>query len=426
MITIKFNKNSTLLKGGLFSIFSFFNKGLNFLLLIVIANFLTPDAYGELSLFTTLLTLIGYVICLSGEGYAAISFFKESEQQYKRTISSMFALPFVVLLILCCFVTISSMFTNRLFDLAIKDVYYALFISTFTIYVNLVLDYFRVKEKILTYGMISCSYALLNFVFTLILITVLQIGWYGRVYSLLFMSVIYSLFSWFVFVKEKRFSLHSISLFTIRKIILWGFPLIPHLASTWIKQGGDRYIIKANYDMTEVGIFSFALNLANIMCMVGVAFNSSNSVDIYKSLSTPTDKTISKLYAYTKKMLCIYAIISIIVLLVFIPLIHLLLHQYISSLAYFSLLLPYGYLQCIYFLYCNYLFFYGQNKQIMNITFSTSIIHLVLSLLLTRYSLYATAVVYTLTQLLVILFLRIKVSKLLNAKFADYKSNIIL
>ena len=389
-------------------------------MLILIANFLTPDSYGEMSLFTTFVTLIGYAICLSGEGYAAISYFKESESEYKSTISSIILLPCVIFFLLVLVVFISSIFTNRLFDLAIRDVYYALLITLCTVYIHVGLDYFRVRERILTYGKLSCSYALLNFILTIILIVHVKLDWHGRIYALLVCSLFYALIFIYILVRDHRFAVSSISYSTIKKVAIWGIPLIPHLASSWIRQGGDRYIIRANYDMTEVGIFSFALNLVSVLCMVGVAFNSSNSVDIYKSLSKPSDNTIDRLHNYTKKMLLIYAVISIMLLLVCIVLIPLLLPQYTDSLGFFALLVPYGYLQCIYFLYCNYLFFYGENKQMMKITFITSIIHLILSFILTRYSLFATAIVYTITQFLVVLLLRFKVTKVLHNKLPNY------
>lgn len=420
---IKVKNNSVFIKGMLFSLFSFFNKGLNFLLLIVLAKFLTPEDYGELSLFITLVSLVGYVICLSSEGYAAVSFFKESESDYKGTISSVFVLPFIIMLLLCGTVAVLSLYTERLFDLEVSDVYYAIWVSFFTVYLNVCLDYFRVKENIFTYGKVSCSYSLLNFILTLVLIVSFQSGWHGRVFSLMGCSFMYFLFSLLVFIRDKRLSFAGVSFSTLKKVILWGIPLIPHLASTWIKQGGDRYIIKANYDMAEVGIFSFALNLVNIICMIGVAFNSSNSVDIYKSLSNYTSGTLARLRNYTKQMLWVYAVLSIVVLLVCIPLVLGLLSQYSTALFYFAWMIPYGYLQCVYFLYCNYLFYYGENKQIMNVTFFTSIIHLLLSFVLTRYSLYATAMVYSVTQLLIILLLRIKVTKVLKDKLPDYKVN---
>ena len=65
-------------------------------------------------------------------------------------------------------------------------------------------------------------------------------------------------------------------------MLFWGIPLIPHSASNFFRQGCDRYIINAYYDISEVGLFSFALTLCNIIIMVGVGFNQVNSVNIYK------------------------------------------------------------------------------------------------------------------------------------------------
>ena len=42
--------NKLLLKGALFSFFSFFNQGASFLLLIILANYIAPSDYGTLSL----------------------------------------------------------------------------------------------------------------------------------------------------------------------------------------------------------------------------------------------------------------------------------------------------------------------------------------------------------------------------------------
>ena len=64
----------------------------------------------------------------------------------------------------------------------------------------------------------------------------------------------------------------------------WGIPLIPHLATTWLRQGCDRYIINYHYELAEVGLFSFALNMANIIEMMGGSFNANNYVNIYKTL----------------------------------------------------------------------------------------------------------------------------------------------
>ena len=85
---------------------------------------------------------------------------------------------------------------------------------------------------------------------------------------------------------------------------------------------------------------------------------------------------------------------------VFVPFI---LPRYTAAIPYFLILSLQGIGQCFYFLYCNYLFYYSKNKLIMYVTFSCAALHLGLSLLFTRFSLYLTCVVYVLTQALVTL-----------------------
>ena len=96
---------------------------------------------------------------------------------------------------------------------------------------------------------------------------------------------------------------------------MWGLPIIPHLATSFIRQGCDRYIINYYHTISDVGLFSFALNLANIVVMIGVGFNQSNSVEIFKVLG---DKTITnrekkqKLLFQRKQFAKIYCILTLI------------------------------------------------------------------------------------------------------------------
>ena len=65
---------------------------------------------------------------------------------------------------------------------------------------------------------------------------------------------------------------------------------------------------------------------------------------------------------------------------------------------YFIVLSIYAFFVCVYLIYTNYLFFFKKTKMLMYITVSSAIIHLLLSLVFTRYNLYITTIVYGLTQ----------------------------
>ena len=87
-------------------------------------------------------------------------------------------------------------------------------------------------------------------------------------------------------------------------------------------------------------------------------------------------------------------------------LVPILLPHYSGAIPYFVILSISGFLQCLYFLYCNYLFYYNCNKQLMKYTFFTSVIHLLLSCFLTKYSLYITCCIYVLTQFVVFVLVK--------------------
>ena len=185
-------------------------------------------------------------------------------------------------------------------------------------------------------------------------------------------------------------------------ILFWGLPQIPHLATNWLRQGCDQYIINYNYSTQDVGLFSFALNLVGIITMIGMAFNSSNSVTIFQVLSLKVSNMEKKtvLKKNTRNIFVVYLGATLLVLFfgyLFVPIV---LPKYVESIPYFTILSVYGFMVCMYFLFCNYLFYYGHTKRLMYITFGTSILHLCLSLLLTRYSLYYTSFIYVISQII--------------------------
>ena len=89
---------------------------------------------------------------------------------------------------------------------------------------------------------------------------------------------------------------------------------------------------------------------------------------------------------------------------------------YIKCLPYFWILSISGYLYCLYFLFVNYLFYYHRNHRIMMITFLTALMHLGMSLLLTKFSLYYTAVIHVVSQLVVFLLILKESQKLMQEK----------
>lgn len=411
------SKNKVLLNGTLFSLFSFINRGFSFLLLLILANYILPKDYGYLSLFVTVSMVVGFFIALSTDGYLSVAYFKEGNNGVRQSVSSVFVISLVTSLLLFCVVFLFGTELSVILELPLNVLYLVVSISFFTVFSNMILDYFRLREQVLLYGFFSCSNALLNFLLSIALVKYFSYGWQGRIYAQLICCVLCGTIGLIFFWRHNLIVLPQKSF--LKKIIVWGIPIIPHLATNFVRQGCDRYIINYFHSLDDVGLFSFALNIANIIVMIGLGFNQSFSVDIYKVLgnSSLNSSCKTKTLSNQKKHVCfIYSVCSSVIAFCGYFFIPYFLPKYSCSRNYFLLLSIWAYLQCLYFLYTNFLFYFNKTRWIMYITFGSSIIHLVLSLLLTRYSLYYSCLVYIVSQSIILLLVRYVSLKTLKKK----------
>ena len=391
--------NKTIRNGALFSLFSFINRGFSFLLMMILAGFLTPSEYGYLSLFGTVVLLVSYVIALSTDSYLSVIYFSEGRKGVQNYFSSI-SFTIVISCITC--LAILLLFGNKisnLVDIPLNSLYLVIVICAFTVYANSCLDLYRVKERIKTYGLLSCSNAFLNLILSVLLIAGFSTGWIGRVYAQTLCSVLFGLVGIIIFVKQGYYC--KIDFVYLKRMLLWGIPLIPHVATTFIKQGCDRFIINSNFGIEDVGMFSFALNMSNILLMVGTGFNQSISVDIFKVLSNDSLSGNSKqtiLLDRNRKMVLVYLISGVLLLGVIYFITPYLLPKYTESINYMPLLIINAFLGCVTLLYSSYLYYYSKTKYIMYTTFICAVLHLLLSYLLTRFSLYYTCIVYCISQ----------------------------
>lgn len=413
-------KNKSLVNGAIFSIYSFINRGFSFVLLMILAKFISPAEYGYLNLWGTVAMVISYFISMSSDGYLEVSYFRDGESGITNTFSSVFFTTLITGAIFALALLLKGDAIAKVLDLPVNSLYIALIISFFTVYSNLNLNLFRIQEKLGRYGLFSCSNALLNFILSIILVKYIQQGWMGRVNAQLLCYGLFGLIGISLFVRRKHLRLPNLVFW--KKMLIWGIPLIPHLATNFIRQGCDRYIINGFHSIEDVGLFSFALNLATIISMIGLGFNQSNSVDIYKVLGNKEMDNTTKLYHLKKQRKAIgavYAIVMIAVVVLFFFGVPLLLPKYSESKFYIPLLSLYALFLCLYYLYTNYLFYFEKTKNIMYITLGAALLHLGLSFLLTKYSLYFTCGVYVITQFIVFTVIRRMAMKELNMRLQD-------
>lgn len=383
-------QHKTAKNGVIFAIFAFITQGISFILLLILANYIAPDSYGHLNLFTTFVQLFTYFVCLSCAGYISVVFFKKTKKETELVVNT------IILISLCMTVLISGPFAlfpslRAVVGLDLRIILIAIIICLFVVFHNMNLDIYRLEERPVPYGIISVLFCLLNFALALIFVVALKQDWLGRVYSQLLVAFVFAIVGVVIVSKKGFITLNWPTQAVVKETLHFGVPLIPHQVAFWVRQSFDRFVINNFLTVSIVGLYGFAFNFANIITIIGSSFNSAYSVYQFQQLSRCTENTWKNLRKISIVMMIFYGLLTLVIVAgcyLFIPI---LFPKYIESLPY---ILPLGFSAlfiCYYMVYVNYLFYYEKTKVLMYITTSFSAIQLLLSLLITRFGAIWTA-----------------------------------
>ncbi len=383
--------NKNFKNGALYTFFSFFNNGISFILILILAVYLLPQDYGYLNLFTTFVTLFSIIIALSSSSYISVCFFKKRKEELLKIIQSVFWISFVMLVIAYHIILLCPLQIERLVGIDLKYLCLGVAICFFSIFNNVNLDIWRLEEKPIRYGLYSMSFAICNCIATLIFVVTFKEGWQGRVYAWFIVGSIYFLISILFLIRRKYLIFSKPTISVIKETLIYSLPLVPHSLSYFLKQGCDRFIINYYWDTAQVGVFSFAMNFASVINIIGTAFNTSNSVYLYKKLSEGYIQNRDTLLRQTRIMTVLFFAITLITIIATYCLIPIILPKYSQSVRFITPLCVGAFFQCLYLLWVNYLFFYKKTVGLMCITFTTCILQLILSILLTKINVTFTA-----------------------------------
>lgn len=394
-------QNNSFRNGIFFSLFSFLNSGISFFIMMLMARYIQPESYGQLSLFTTMISLLSIFICLNTNGLIGVNFFTVSKEVIQRLLNVTLITSLLVYLM---FLTGMLLFKYQFEEWTGLDTVFqfcAVSVCLLQVVSLALLDIWRLEEKVGRYGIFSLLMVISNLVLTILFVALMKLDWQGRVYAQLLTSALFSIIAFVVLVKKGYLK----QIFPTKKDFVegykFGIPLIPHSTSFWLRQGLDRYIINSFFVQSAVGFFSFAYNFANIIQIIGNAFNASYSVNIYKTLAAANADSVKRLRYNCRYLIGIYLLLTLSVCLLAAVLIPVAFPKYNDCITYLFPLCGGAMFQCFYLVYVNILFFYKKTKILMYITFTCSLLHCILSFVLTKYGVIYTAYISLFSNILI-------------------------
>lgn len=369
--------------------------------MMLMARYVQPESYGQLSLFTTMISLLSIFICLNTNGLIGVNFFTSSKDVVQRLLNVILITSLLVYLLFLTGMLLLKVQFEDWTGLDTAFQFFAISVCLLQVVSSSLLDIWRLEEKVGRYGIFSMLMVIFNLVLTILFVALLKMDWKGRVYAQVLTCVCFSAVAFVILVKKGYLTRVLPLKNDFVEGYKFGVPLIPHSTSFWIRQGLDRYIINSFFAQSAVGFFSFAYNFANIIQIIGNAFNASYSVNIYRTLATADTDSVKRLRRNCRYLIGVYLLLTFSICLFALILIPFAFPKYNDCIDYMFPLCGGAMFQCFYLVYVNILFFYKKTKILMYITFTCSLLHCIMSLLLTKYGVIYTAYISLFSNMLI-------------------------
>ena len=183
--------NQNFRNGSIFTFFMFLNRGLNFLLLIVLSWYIMPDSYVKLNLFYTDVSVVAVFICLCTIGIISINYFKVNKEIISQYINLVLICTIAVSILLFLFSIIFHNYIEGVAEIDFKLQFVCIYICAVEIVYQILTIIYRLEEKPIAYGFVTTASVVLNIAATLILVIALKKDWLGRIYANLYTTTFF-------------------------------------------------------------------------------------------------------------------------------------------------------------------------------------------------------------------------------------------
>jgi len=370
-------KNSLIYVGG-----DVINKAVPFLMLPILTKYLTPSDYGMIASFSSFVGFLTIFIGLSLHGAINVAFFKLDKEALRvYIVNAMLILGASATLSLLAVFFFDTTISQKL--LLEKEWLYIAIVVSLSQFVTLINTTLWIAEQNpKSYSIYQISQTILITTLTVLLVMGFGFGWEGQVMAMVIGYISFAMVS-VIFLQKRNYLTFEYSKEDIRDLLKFGIPMIPHQLSGWIRTSGDKILLIMMVGATSTGLFTVGYQVAMIMTLLTTAFNKAWNPYLYKLLNQKDNyqnkmKIVKLTYLYFVSIIILFILLYFLSGLIFE---YLLDDKFLDSMEFVIYILLANTFNGMYLMVSSYLFYTKETKKLAKITFSISIVHIMLSYL---------------------------------------------
>jgi O-antigen/teichoic acid export membrane protein len=364
------------------------SKAIPFLVLIVIANYLTTEDYGIISNFFVLSSLCTGLISMKLSQIFQAEYHKLDQEERNVKVSSIIYLKIIIGVLLVLLIILFSEIIEKYTLIKREWLLIVIFIALSNNFFELRSTLLRLEEKPKVFATFQITNVLLTSLLTLLFIAYLDLSWQGRIYSAIITSAIMLIITIKYIFQHYHFP-KSLNTFQIAEYFKLGVPFVPQTFAPFFRKGMDKILITNSVSLGANGVYSMAISISTVCEMIIDSLFATFIPNLYKQLSLADEANVETLKRKKKqiikqiyRILVYLSIVLFLMYLFFTLVVKLFLNEnYHSAILYLPLLIVSVFLTALYNLISSFVMISKKTTLLGTSVFLISIIHAALSLI---------------------------------------------
>lgn len=412
-----------------YTLVSFVQKGMVFLLLPLYTHILSSKEYGIVSIVTTISGFFTAFYALGQTASASRFYFeyKDDEIKRKRFIGTIVSFLLMVSIILTLILLVFNHFLIEPFaggvpfyPFVLLGLINTLFAPLYVMYQQILLmkhNVFRRNANILLNTIILLS---LN----IICVVLLKKGALGILGVQATVSLIFFITSLVGLRKEMTF---GIDIALLKESLKYGLPILPHTVASWVMSMTDRIVLNKYATLSIVGVYNVGCQIAGIVSVISTTINYAYFPWACRQYEKNDQASVDRLSESSKMIIYLLMLVSIIISLYSKEIFTLLIDSEYFKATEIIPMISLGFIfQVIYYSYSNILYYYkSATKFIAVASWISAFVSLSANLLLTpKLGIYGSCIACILAYLSLAFTAYVKSKKYFRVKINFWSINL--
>lgn len=294
-------KNSFIGGAGIYLFSNILNAVIPFILLPILTRYLSPEEYGEVAMFQTLLGALGAFIGMTFVGAANRKYYDANlnKAELAEFIGSCIQLAVISAMIVFSVLFLFRSDFSEWLALPPSYILFAVLVSLSTVILSLRLGQWQVSKQAVKYGALQVSNSLVNMLLSLLLVVALLQGAAGRIDAQIITSIVFLVVALLLLKKDRLFKIFTWRKDFLTEALKFGVPLMPHIAGGFLLNSVDRFVINQEIGLAEAGIYMVAVQLTAAVGIVFDAINKAYVPWLFERLKADVHKEKQKIVKLT-------------------------------------------------------------------------------------------------------------------------------